>query len=743
VSNRSFSFRRLRPQTLIVVFVTFAICAMLVPVQSQEKTQTKKTEDQVDVIRISSNLVSLDVRVKDKKGKSITDLKAEDFTVTENGVRQKVEFFDSTLGAANQPSPTGTGSSQSATVTGSTPPPPLRLPRNVIALVLDGQTTEAVNLKAVRDGVIKYIRERLTDNDSVALFAISGGLQLLQPFTQDKEKLIAAAQRGSNIATVSKSAEQRDINATIQSLRDQLTAGAPTTGATTAAGGSAAAQTMITQRVLEQYLQLRSALNIQQTRPILASIAAICEGLRPIAGKKTVIMFSQGFVAPQVLDWQVQSTIDIANRANVLIYIIDSTGLKGGTPQSGALVPGSALSGISAAVDQESRIRAAAGESVFDISRNEGLNRQQDLLYRISEDTGGQFIKNTNDIAGGLNRIDDENRSRYTLAYRSTDSNFDGSFRKVKIEVNRPGVSVVSRSGYYAIPASQVVPISPADKELLDNAASLQAKSTLPLSVEVTSFQSEQGLYVVPVLFEVPPVAVAFEQKEGKRRLQLEVTGLVRVEGQDQILTRLGGIFDVALTPQQYESILNDKIFYRQDMELEAGNYVIDLKLKDRATGKFAVKRETLSLPVAGAGFSVTEPVLSRHATVSPPALDNRNIDILSAGSVQIRPTPSRQFKVTDNLIIFFKLYNPALMTETGKPLVRVTVSIMRDGKLALKPIDYELSEAPEGPVPHLTFAKFIKLTGLAAGKYTVVIESRDLTRQERIKQETAFEIVP
>jgi len=46
-------------------------------------------------------------------------------------------------------------------------------------------------------------------------------------------------------------------------------------------------------------------------------------------------MFSQGFIASETLDWQVQSTIDIANRANVAIYIIDSGGLTGGAPTSG------------------------------------------------------------------------------------------------------------------------------------------------------------------------------------------------------------------------------------------------------------------------------------------------------------------------------------------------------------------------------------------------------------------------
>src|SRR6266852_6196110 len=371
---------------------------------------------------------------------------------------------------------------------------------------------------------------------------------------------------------------------------------------------------MISSRVLEQYIQFRSALSVQQTRPILAALAAICEGLRPIRGKKTLVMFSQGFVAPQVLDWQVQSTIDIANRANVAIYIIDSSGLTGGTPQSGALVPASALSGISAATSQESRIRAGAGESVFDITRQEGLNRQQDLLYRISEDTGGHFIKNTNDIGAGLERIDTEIRSRYTLAYRSTDANFDGSFRKVKIEVRRADTNVLARSGYYAIPPSQIVPMSPDDRKLLANFASMEANPTLPLSLELNSFRSRDGFYIVPLSFEVDPTVVQFDRKGDKQRLQLDVLGVVRAEGDDKILSRLGGNFDVALSPQQYESISHDKIFYRQDMQLEAGNYTIDLIVRDRLSGKVAARRQKLALPVAGSEFSTTEAVLSRHA---------------------------------------------------------------------------------------------------------------------------------
>src|SRR5712672_3020805 len=385
----------------------------------------------------------------------------------------------------------------------------------------------------------KYIREHISDNDSVALFSISGGLQLLQPFTHDKGALIAAVEKAYDSSTVQKASEARGISENISALRDKISAGpaGDSVASSPAAGaaGSAMAEKMIAQRMLEQYVMLRSALSTQQTRPVLAALAAISEGLRPIPGKKTLVMFSQGFVAPQALDWQVQSTIDIANRANVAIYIIDSGGLTGGTPQSGALVPSSPLLGISAATDMEHRRRAAAGESVFDITRQEGLNRQQDLLYRISEDTGGHFIKNTNDIAGGLERIDAEIRSRYTLAYRSTDPNFDGSFRKVKIEVHKPDTNVLTRPGYYAIPPSQIVPFSPDDRKLLANFTNMQAHPTLPLSLQMNSFRVRDGYYIVPLSFEIPPAAVQFDRKGDKQRLQLDVLGGGRTIEKDKI----------------------------------------------------------------------------------------------------------------------------------------------------------------------------------------------------------------
>jgi VWFA-related protein len=141
---------------------------------------------QDDVVKVKTNLVNIDVIVKDKKGKYISDLKAEDFTITENGQVQKIEFFDAPL--------SGTATPKSSDTAGAAPAPATAT-RNYVALVLDSQTTDITNLKPVREGAVKYVREQVTDADAVAILSVTNGLQMLQPFTQDKIKLIAAIEK--------------------------------------------------------------------------------------------------------------------------------------------------------------------------------------------------------------------------------------------------------------------------------------------------------------------------------------------------------------------------------------------------------------------------------------------------------------------------------------------------------------------------------------------------------------------
>lgn len=706
-----------------VFFIGVFILLLAVPCVAQDD----------DVVRVKSNLVNIDVMVKDKKGKYIADLKAEDFIIFENGVQQKVEFFDAPLvGTTNRTSAAPTGEVK------ADPAGPPGVTRNYVTLVVDTQNTDITNLKPVREGTVKYIRDQITDSDVVALLTVTNGLQLLQPFTHDKAKLIAALEN-LGVRAASKNLEQANIAENINSLRVELQ-GASEAPIDSPAAGSNAARIMIMQTMLAQFIKLRTALSLQQSRPVLAAIAAICEGLRPIPGKKTLVLFSQGFVTPAVLDWQVQSTIDIANRANVAIYIIDSAGLRASAPTSTSLGGSSALGGISAVTSQEQRIRAVGGETVFDTSRQEGSSREYDILYRMSGDTGGRFLKGNNDIGQGLERINQEIQSRYTLAYRSTNQNFDGSFRKVKIEVRRPDAQILSRSGYYAIPPEEIVLLSPADKKLFDTFGAIESNPAMPVSVSLSHFRSRDGLYTVPLAIELPPEAVQVERKGEKRLMQLEVLGILKMTP-DKVLSRLGGHFNVSLTDREYQSIVSNKIYYRQDLMLTPGDYTIDLIVRDRQSGKMSTRREHLLLPDLDAEFATTGLVLSRYVEAANPQATEP--DVFTVRKTSIRPSAARQFRPTDNLVMLTSIYNAANSPDTGKPMVRVTARLMKDGQPATKPFDFVLTEIDNEPVPHLTFAEYIRLTGMSPGSYTVSIESKDMVTKRLVKQEASFQIVP
>lgn len=734
MSGRRFSLDACGAARALRLLVALSLCACGVP--SARGQESPKPRDREEVVTVKSTLVNIDVMVKDKSGKYVTDLGPEDFTVYENGVRQKVEFFDPPFGGTGDAGTTAAPGAPSARA-------PLAQAKNVISLVLDGQTTEQQNLKPLREGAIKYIKDRIADTDAVAVFNVSAGLQLLQPFTRDKAKLISVVEKAFTSAAASRTPERAEVAGQIEGRAAELTslqaAEAGNTSTDTGAQG-ARLQAMVARRALEQFTMLRSQLSLQQSRPVLASLAAICEAQRDVPGKKTVVLFSQGFITAETQDWQVQSIIDLANRANVAIYIIDAAGLRGGAPESGSYIPTTPLANVGALRSIDERMKAQGGEDVFDNVRHEGREREYDILYRISGDTGGKFIKGTNDIAKGLERVDEEVRSRYTLGYHSTDSNFNGDFRKLKVEVRRPDAQVVSRPGFYAIAHDSTVFFSPEDRKLLTVVTEAAAHPALPLFVQLSAFRAAGGGYVIPLSIEISPGAVKFEQKGDKRQMQFDVLGRIRGAGEERALSRLGGYFQIALDERQYQAMLADKLFMRQDLDLAPGDYDLELIVRDRLSGKTAAKRERLSLPENDGEFSSSGIVLSRHVEAAAPQAEGTG-DVLSHAGAAIRPAPSREFKAVDNLIIFFQLYNAGASVPTGKPLVKVNVRLLLDGRDAVKPIGYELTETSPAPVPHLTFSKFVSLAPLRPGRYTLVIESKDTTTGKLLRREEPFVI--
>jgi VWFA-related protein len=74
------------------------------------------------------------------------------------------------------------------------------------------------------------------------------------------------------------------------------------------------------------------------------------------------------------------------------------------------------------------------------------------VASHMTQETGGRVIavRNEKNLEKAFDIVSEELRSQYVLGYSSSNAKPDGTFRKIKVEVDRPDVKILARKGYYA-----------------------------------------------------------------------------------------------------------------------------------------------------------------------------------------------------------------------------------------------------------------------------------------------------
>src|SRR5215813_10043274 len=183
------------PYRWFVPILTFALAAQTFQ-SFQQQPQASEA-----VIRINVNLVQVDAIVKDSKDHPVTDLKAEDFIVLQDGKPQKLSncFYIDTResnvrnAAVVKPSASAKGAAPVP------PPPPVALKagqiRRTIALLVDDLGLSFESTAHVRDSLRKWVDREMQPGDLVAVIRTGAGMGALQQFTSDKRILHAAIER--------------------------------------------------------------------------------------------------------------------------------------------------------------------------------------------------------------------------------------------------------------------------------------------------------------------------------------------------------------------------------------------------------------------------------------------------------------------------------------------------------------------------------------------------------------------
>ncbi|MCX6626303.1 MAG: hypothetical protein NTW28_01550, partial [Candidatus Solibacter sp.] len=312
-----------------------------------------------------------------------------------------------------------------------------------------------------------------------------------------------------------------------------------------------------------------------------------------------------------------------------------------------------------------------------------GAKDNQQIMYLLAEGTGGFVINNTNDMIGGMQKIGKEQNSYYIVGYTPPES-AEGSCHTLKVKVDKGGTTVRSRAGYCNVRLRDALAGNPIEKTL-QGRAEATAAGTIAASMRAPFFYTGANTARVSVAIEIPSEAIKFEKVKGKMHAGVNVLGIA-YKPDGSVGARFSDAVKLDFDSQKEVQAFKEKPMHYEN-QFDVGVGVFSLKVVfdsgDTSFGKLESPLvinayEPADFAVSGIAFSqVFAKVTDSDARLDSLLLEGRSP--LVAGNYQFTPTGYSRFKAADRVVMYFEMYDPALLGDT-KPKVAVQIRIL-DGK--------------------------------------------------------------
>jgi VWFA-related protein len=725
--------RILRALSLIAFAGAFAANAQE-PAKPSGQTQKPGTSDQGAAVRIGSEEVLLDVVVRDKKGRPVTDLKADEIEVYEDGVKQHINSFrkvektdlNEGAGASNNPSGAAAGSTPGAAVD------PLRQ-INLVTMVFERLNNEGRLL--ARDAAREFLKSELRRNVMVAVFALDQRLQVLQQFTNDGAKLGAAVDRATGAAS-SQFAERSE--AIQRELENLLRAQANLEAASGAGVGRAVVEARLAEVTTNMLRQTDDSQRERQAATSVYSLLSIVRGQQDLAGRKTVLYFSEGLQLTPNLAPVFRNAVSAANRANVSFYAIDARGLQTARQTDAAR---ESLAAAARANEQQMRSRGAQPVTpeqikAMDNAESSILKNAQENLSSLAESTGGFLVANTNDLRSPMRRVATELSSYYEISYVPQSREYDGKFRALAVKTPRQDVILQTRSGYFALPPNEIGGPNFQGFEATMLAALGSPKPPRDFDYRSTAmrFASNADVTQYALIIEAPlaNLTLIADQEKKIYRTHFAMMALLK-NAEGQVVQKFSQDYPLEGPIDRMEALKRGNVVFVRNFRLAPGRYTLETAAHDREANRISARRAVIVVPPAGQGVSMSGiAVIKRIDPVDSNVKDPDNPLRFEQGKIipnlgeAIQPKPGAQVS------FFFVVYPaPGLNEKPG-----LTLEFLLDGQVIARATP-ELSQPDaQGRIAYVASAP---METFKAGRY----ELRAVVTQGRqAVEEHAFFVV-
>lgn len=574
---RSFSFR-------------FVLTSMLASNLAVGPTVLVAQETPTDIpaitIRSNTRLVMVDVVVTNKNGQPVTGLKAEDFTVEENGKKQKVSIFVPP-GIANRTAPTA-------------PPPGVlsNLPENLspqgvpTVLLLDAMNSPFKDQAYARSQMLKYVLEQAQIGRPIAILTLTDQLHVLQQFTSDPQVLATAIK---NLRPQEQILQSAGPVPESHGIADGPGRGGGDAGNAAVVSAMAAAQA---------FADIQVGYNLE--RRTLATIEAmkiLSRMLGGLSGRKNVVWLTASLpfdlipedrtvtdeelladlpgqgkqrsvsvnaAGSQAAEQRTLHAQDIRESeaqlasASIAIYPVDLHGLISGMENSAA-------SGGSVFTDTAITDRVISGLSTVQAS--------QGTMREIAAQTGGKAYVNQNEIKDGIALAASDEKASYSLGYYPENKKWDGKLRSIKVKLSQGDAQLRYRKGYFAIE-----PGPTKDHNFEQDVASALDTNVPATEISFRAQAKPTDPGKMRVVFLVDAHTLTAEDSGGQRKMSVNLYASIYDAHGKNLGThslKVEKAFDAAT----YQQILEKGMLVPIDMDLPGAGKEIRLAVLDNKTG--------------------------------------------------------------------------------------------------------------------------------------------------------------
>lgn len=565
-------------------------------------------------LHVTSRIVYVDVVVHDSSGHLVRGLTQKDFQVLEDGQPQQIDYFVAhsyDLGIA-RPIPQSRPKNEFSNV-------PMSGPAGSVNMILfDLVNTDPQSQQYARKQMLAFLKA-LPPGQQIALFVLSDQLHVFQSFTGSSDLLTIAAKliNPSNMRLMESDAEQqRDID-NLGRMEDAL-------------GGRDPASSI--QSLANMMSEERQQSDEIRQRITLSAFAQIASAAAGYPGRKNLYWLSGSFPFSITMQGEynmtgpvqfselnnpdvrvsdvnaVQDTAKLVANSQIAVYPISALGMEVGGV--GAEMSGGSMASLNGTLGQTTNgygtdsVKHTMGDTLAQQFTNRSTlhGAMEDIAY----ETGGEAVFSSNDLAGALRRTMEDGSNYYTLAYRPQNHNWNGAFRKIKVELAQHGYSLTYRRGYFAF-ADQVTN-EDAGEELNAALQPTAPQSTL-LRLTGTVDLPDGNNPDVLVDATVDPGGIDFTTDgAGVRHGKLLVLLVALTNSTDDKASvqpdsppQTSGSLHLDFTPDQYQEILKSGIRFGLKLSLRPGNYRLRLGVSDMNNHRLG----TLDMPVVIASSGV------------------------------------------------------------------------------------------------------------------------------------------